>query len=208
MNKMHDIKLALIPEPEKVEYLESFVSETAQVEENCCSELGKEAYQIHAEGNRVNITGGSMQALKYARRTWEQILFQCKGKIPAVKIEDKPAFEYRAFHIDCARHYFSVEELKKMIGIAAYFKMNRFHWHFSDDQGWRIESKKFPKLHQIGATRKGDHFGQYSSDEENGDFYTREDVRELVTYCQELGVEIVPEIDMPGHVTEIGRAHV
>ena len=120
---------------------------------------------------------------------------------------EKPAYQFRAFHVDCARHYFPLDELKKMMDVAAYFQFNYFHWHISDDQGFRIESDKYPKLYEIGAYRNGDHFGNYDSDEPEGAYYTKEQVRELVRYGKEVGIEVIPEIDMPGHVTAILSAY-
>ena len=91
--------------------------------------------------------------------------------------------------------------------MCAHFKLNTFHWHFSDDQGWRIESKAYPLLHEVGSRRAGDHFGRYHSDVEESAYYTREQVKDLVAYCEELGIQIVPEIDIPGHVTAILAAY-
>ncbi|HIT34164.1 MAG TPA: beta-N-acetylhexosaminidase [Candidatus Faecousia intestinigallinarum] len=143
----------------------------------------------------------------YGMKTLEQLRFQYGDELPCMEIEDKPAYAYRSFHIDTARHFFSIDVLKAMADTAASFKLNQFHWHFSDDQGWRIESAAFPRLHEIGAKRQGDHFGTYSSDEIAHDYYTREEVRELVAYCAERHIEIVPEIDLPGHVTAILAAY-
>lgn len=204
------MRLAIIPQPKTIYYGDGTVSQNAavteQIDSNLLETLGEEAYRIQICENGVKLAGGSEQALCYARQTWEQIQFQCKeegNEIPVVEIEDCPKYPYRSFHIDCVRHFFPMEELKKMIEMAAYFKFNRFHWHFSDDQGWRIESGAFPKLHEISSKRKGDHFGQFCAEEEYGGFYTREEVNDLVRYCGKLGIEIVPEIDMPGHVTAI-----
>ena len=124
-----------------------------------------------------------------------------------MKITDRPVYPFRSFHIDCARHYFSVDELKKMIRMSAEFKLNYFHWHISDDQGWRIESLRYPKLHEVSSVRGGDHFGNYHSDQTEGGYYSRAEVKEIIEYCGRFGIEIVPEIDMPGHVTAILAAY-
>lgn len=91
-------------------------------------------------------------------------------------------YSYRSLHLDCARHFFSVETVKKVIEGISYGNMNVLHWHLSDDHGWRIESKKFPKLH-----------------ESSGQYYTQDQIREIVEYARERGIDVIPEIDMPGH---------
>lgn len=119
----------------------------------------------------------------------------------------KPLYEYRSFHMDTARHFIELEELKKNIRCAAAFHFNYFHFHFSDDQGYRIESKVLPGLTEISSRRNGDHFGGVDSDIPEQHFYTQEEIKELVDFAGELGIEIVPEIDMPGHVTAILAAY-
>ncbi len=201
------MQLSLIPRPKQVRMLEGTAAADIFEEYQIMEGLPQEAYQLEITTEKIFIQGGSKAALAYGRATLEQIRAQCQKELPCVSIADEPAFEWRAFHIDCARHFISLEELKKMIRMAALFKMNRFHWHFSDDQGWRIESKAFPRLHQIGAYRNGDYFGQYQKEGKEGGYYTREQVRELVAFCEELGIEVVPDVDIPGHVTAILAAY-
>lgn len=119
----------------------------------------------------------------------------------------KPLYEYRSFHMDSARHFIEMEELKKNIRCAAAFHFNYFHFHFSDDQGYRIESKVLPRLTEISTKRNGDNFGGFGSETIEQHFYTQEEIKELVNFAGELGIEIVPEIDMPGHVTAILAAY-
>ncbi|MCR5426598.1 MAG: family 20 glycosylhydrolase [Lachnospiraceae bacterium] len=116
-------------------------------------------------------------------------------------------YGFRAFHIDCSRHFFAVPELKKMIAAAAEFGFNYFHWHISDDQGYRLESRRFPRLHEISSVRKGDHFAYYFSDRPEGGYYTFEDVREVLECCDSHGIEVIPELDVPGHVSAILAAY-
>ncbi len=116
-------------------------------------------------------------------------------------------YGFRAFHIDCSRHFFAVPELKKMIAAAAEFGFNYFHWHISDDQGYRLESRRFPRLHEISSVRKGDHFAYYFSDRQEGGYYTFEDVREILECCDSHGIEVIPELDVPGHVSAILAAY-
>ncbi len=193
----------LIPYPKSVRELDGKVSTSAPVTEKILDSMGKEAYRLTVSDGMIKLEGGSETALFYARTTLDQLRRQFSGAIPALSIEDEPAFSWRSFHIDTARHFIPFDELKKMIRMAAYFKLNRFHWHFSEDQGWRIESRRFPKLHEIGSRRAGDHFGNYDSDVPEGGYYTREEVKEIVSYCASMGIEVVPEVDMPGHVAAI-----
>ncbi len=200
------MKLQLIPEPWRVTVLEQWTDD-GPFSEKINPELGKEEYRVLITVRERSLEGGSPQALCYARATLEQIRFQCAGRLPLCFIEDKPEVSLRSFHIDSVRHFFSMDELKKMISTAAAFKFNYFHWHFSDDQGFRIECRRYPKLHELGSVRKGDHFGNYSSDAEEGGYYTRKEVQELVSFCAELGITVIPEIDFPGHTSAILHAY-
>ena len=128
--------------------------------------------------------------------------------LPLVTIEDEPRFEYRGFMLDVSRHFFTVEDIKRMLDVMAYYKMNRFHWHLSDDQGWRIEIKKYPKLTEVGSiasncrlTDMYSHTMYWQNKPYGPYFYTQDEIRDVVAYAQELHIDIVPEIDMPGHFT-------
>ena len=126
-----------------------------------------------------------------------------KFLFPVVSIKDKPRFAYRGMHLDCARHFFSVEEVKKYLDIMAAYKLNRMHWHLTEDQGWRIEIKKYPKLTQIGAFRNGTMVGKDFNSNDGiryGGYYTQEQVKDIVAYAQKLGITVIPEIDLPGHM--------
>ncbi len=197
----------MLPRPEKIIFMDGFAAQDARVEEQLCPELEKEEYRIQIAPERIMLTGSGKTGLFYARTTLDQLRMVYGDMLPCMKVADRPAYPYRSFHIDCARHYFPTDELKKMIRMSAEFKLNRFHWHISDDQGWRIESKCYPRLHEIGAVRGGDYFGNYHSDQPEGGYYRREEVREIVDYCGQFGIEVVPEIDMPGHVTAILAAY-
>ena len=131
-----------------------------------------------------------------SRRVWS---------IPAATILDAPRYAYRGMHLDVARHFFPVSFVKRYIDLLAMHKMNRFHWHLTEDQGWRIEIKRYPRLTSVGAWRKGTLIGQYSDMPHRfdsvryGGYYTQEEIREVVQYAQERFVTIIPEIEMPGH---------
>lgn len=197
----------MIPRPRKMKFTEGIAAKGVPVKEQICPELGVEEYCIHISPEQILLKGSPGIGLFYARTTLEQLRMIYGEELPCMEIEDGPAYSYRSFQIDCARHYFSVDELKKMIRMSAEFKLNHFHWHISDDQGFRLESRRYPRLHEISSVRAGDHFGNYHSDQKSGGYYTRDEVKDIVDYCGNLGIEVVPEIDMPGHVTAILAAY-
>lgn len=196
----------LIPKPRKITVAEGTCSPDAPITEAIDAALPREGYVLRV-GEGISLTAGSEQGLIWARNTLHQLKRQFPDALPRVTVEDAPAYPYRAIHLDSSRHMLPISELKKMMKTAAYFKINTLHWHISDDQGWRIECKAFPKLHEIGAYRKGDHFGRQRSDEIEGGYYTREEVKDFVAYCGQLGVQVIPEVDIPGHVTAMLAAY-
>ena len=201
------MKLNLVPMPRNVEMTGGTLGCNARLYNRKDASLAPESYMLQITSEAVTITGADDRGLLWGWQTLDQLRRQFGEKIPCMTISDGPAFSFRSFHIDVARHMQPISELKKMVDAAAYFKLNKLHWHISDDQGWRIECKAFPKLHEIGSRRKGDHFGTYRSDEEEGGYYTREEVQDFVAYCARRGIEVVPEIDIPGHVMAILAAY-
>jgi hexosaminidase len=199
------MNLNLIPYPRCVTVTRGFAPDT--VTKQVDSALTAEAYRLEANSTGIHLTAGSSQGLIWAEHTLRQLRRQFPEAIPCLTIEDEPAYAFRSFHLDSARHFFPMSEMKKIADMAARFKLNTLHWHFSDDQGWRIESNVFPKLHQMGAYRNGDHFGTYCSNEREGGYYTQEEVRDFVAYCADLGVQVIPELDLPGHVSAILHAY-
>lgn len=125
------------------------------------------------------------------------------GSLPCVDIVDYPAYTWRGLHLDVSRHFFGVEDLKKYLDLMAIFKLNVFHWHLTDDQGWRIEIKKYPQLTSTGAWRNGSMVGRYRDNRVDsiryGGFYTQAEIKEVVKYAGKLFITVVPEIEMPGH---------
>lgn len=169
---------------------------------------GKDAYSLSVENDKVilegNVNGGTFSGLQ----TLVQLLPPARLNalnIPCLFISDSARFSWRGMHLDVSRHFFNKEEIKKYLDDMALFKYNTFHWHLTDDQGWRIEIKKYPQLTQTGAWRNGTLIGHYSEANElydtirYGGFYTRDDVREIVSYAAKRHITIVPEIEMPGH---------
>lgn len=165
-----------------------------------------EAYRLVVSGNGIIITGTSEAGVFYGIQTLRKSIPVNKGVTPtlaATEISDSPRFDYRGAHLDVSRHFFSVDDVKTYIDMMALHNMNRLHWHITDDQGWRIEIKKYPKLTAIGSKRKetviGHNTGQYDGIPYEG-FYTREQAREIVKYAADRYITIIPEIDLPGHM--------
>lgn len=165
---------------------------------------GEEAYRLEIAPDGITIFARCGCGFFRGFQTVKQLVKTSKnGKIPCMEIEDSPRFAYRAFMIDSARHMQSIEELMRMIDAAALLKFNVFHWHISDDQGFRFESKKYPELNRIGSYRIGDSFGKTMTHELYGGYYTREEMAKIVRYCASKYIDVIPELDMPGHVSAI-----
>lgn len=179
--------------------------------------LGEEGYTLSVSPDRVQIRAFQEPGLFYAIQTLLQLLpsdiyrsapvGSTEWVIPSVEIEDIPRFGWRGVHLDVGRHFMPKSFIKKFIDTLAIHKLNTFHWHLTEDQGWRIEIKRYPRLTEVGAWRKETIVGRYRGNLENavfdgkphGGFYTQDDVREIVSYARERHVNVVPEIEMPGH---------
>lgn len=156
--------------------------------------IPREGYVLTVEPEEIKIEAGDGAGAFYARQTLEQLARE--GDIPCGRYEDAPKFPFRGFMLDVSRHFFGVEEIKKLLDHMAKLKLNAFHWHLSDDQGFRIESLKFSELNRIGSWRDED--GQKA-----GGYYTQEEIRQVVAYASERFINIIPEIDLPGHTGAI-----
>jgi hexosaminidase len=164
------------------------------------------AYKLEAKKNGIYINGDNEAGVFYGVQTLLQLLPVEKSNalaIPFVNIEDYPRFQYRGLMLDVGRHFFDVAFVKRYIDYIALHKMNYFHWHLTEDQGWRIEIKRYPKLTSVGAYRDGTiighHPGTGNDSTRYGGFYTQEQVKEVVAYAAKRYVTVVPEIEMPGH---------
>ena len=175
--------------------------------------LAEEEYSIAVSKINCIVRASSYNGFLYAIQTLKQLtsvnIFGNepnpaeKFLFPCVKIQDKPRFGYRGMHLDCSRHFFSVEEVKKYLDIMALYKLNRFHWHLTDDQGWRVEIKKYPRLTEIGAFRNGTVIKKDWGSNDGvryGGYYTQEQMKDIVAYAGKLGIVVIPEIDLPGHM--------
>lgn len=176
-------------------------------------QLPAEAYKLNVSKKQVRIEASRPAGFYYALQTLKQLMpcnvmagvatsDHSQWSLPSVEIEDAPRFEWRGFMLDEGRHFFGKDEIKRVIDMMAIYKMNRFHWHLTEDQGWRIEIKKYPKLTETGAWRNSKvlAYGDVKPDGERyGGFYTQKDIKEIVAYAKKKFIEIIPEIDIPGH---------
>ncbi|GAA3647182.1 beta-N-acetylhexosaminidase [Flavivirga jejuensis] len=172
-----------------------------------------EGYTLSVSYNQIIISGKTTQGVFYGIQTLQQLMSSSTNKtdeltIPAVTINDSPRYVYRGMHLDVARHFFPVEFVKKYIDLIAMHKMNTFHWHLTEDQGWRIEIKKYPKLTSVGSIRKETivgHGNTWKSKDVKydgtpyGGYYTQEDIKDIVAYAAKRHVTVIPEIELPGH---------
>ncbi|MBN2375392.1 MAG: family 20 glycosylhydrolase [Sedimentisphaerales bacterium] len=178
---------------------------------------GKEGYALEVKDDGVVITAASAHGVFNGCQTLRQLLpteIESKTKVagiswsvPKVKIEDEPRYPWRGMHLDVCRHFFDKEFVKKYIDMLAMHKMNVFHWHLTEDQGWRVAIDKYPKLTEISAWRAGEYGKKYPEGETYGGFYTKDEIREVVAYAAERFVTVVPEIEMPGHSVAVLAAH-
>lgn len=183
------------------------------------AEIGTEGYLLNVTPAEVRITANTNEGLIYGIQSLFQVLPQVRTnailKIPCMQIKDYPRFKWRGMHLDVSRHFFTADMVKEYIELLAYYKMNTFHWHLVDDQGWRIEIKKYPKLTEIGAWRVNQNDKVWSKRPQAkegekatyGGFYTQEEIKEIVQFATQRGVNIVPEIEMPGHVASAIAAY-
>ncbi len=153
-----------------------------------------ESYQLTTSKNSIKLSAANSVGVTRGIETLLQLIGEQKKsvKLPLVVINDYPRFKWRGFLMDTSRHFFSVATIKRQLDAMAAAKLNVFHWHLTDDQGWRIELKSLPKLHQLASS---------------GEFYTQQDIRDVVAYAQARGIHVMPEVDMPGHASAIAVAY-
>ena len=175
--------------------------------------LPAEGYELNVDGEGIELRASQFPGFLYALQSLEQLLPaavygtepapDAAWEVPCVKIADAPRFAYRGMHLDVARHFFSVDEVKRYIDVMAIHKLNTLHWHLTDDQGWRIEIKRYPELTAVGSIRKATvvrkEWGTYDGTPYGG-FYTQDEIRDVVKYAADRGVTVIPEIDLPGHM--------
>ena len=175
--------------------------------------LALEAYSIEVASKSVVVRASGLQGVLYALETLrqmlppaiygEQVAWKERWVLPCCVIRDEPRFAWRGMHLDCSRHFWEVDEIKRYLDVMAMYKLNRFHWHLTDDQGWRIEIRSYPLLSQIACWREGTMVGRDFSSNDGiryGGFYSQAQIREVVEYAAARGITVVPEIDLPGHM--------
>lgn len=208
LEKNYGFRLETIPNESKIGNFIQFEYPDfeAGLKENYHLDINKARIKITAEGNGA----GAFYALQTLVQLMPSLEIKSlkvapdkKFDIPCVYIEDHPSYQWRGMHLDVCRHFFPVSFIKKYIDILAIYKLNTFHWHLTEDQGWRIEIKKYPKLTEVGAWRNGTMIGKYSDKKYDtiryGGFYTQDEIKEVVAYAQARHITVVPEIEMPGH---------
>jgi hexosaminidase len=171
-----------------------------------------ESYRLHVKRDQINITAPTQTGLFYGIQTLRQLLpaqalaktkQNAQWRIPCLDIQDQPRFQWRGIMLDVARHFTTKAEVLKFLDTLALYKINTFHFHLTDDQGWRIEIKKYPRLTEVGSIRKNTVIGHNTPNYDNvphGGYYTQKDLREIVAYAADRHITVVPEIDMPGHM--------
>ncbi len=161
-----------------------------------------EAYQLNITPKRIEIKGGSESGVFYGLQTLLQLINNSTDQqISCMEISDEPRYEWRGFMLDESRHFFGPEEVKKILDMMALHKLNIFHWHLTDSQGWRIEIKKYPLLTEVGGK------GNNSDPDAPAKFYSQHEINEIISYAKARFIEVIPEIDMPGHATAAVKAY-
>ena len=178
--------------------------------------MPEEAYRLEVSGKAARVTASSLRGVNYAVQTIKQMLpaaiygkEKAEGEwmLQCVMINDEPRFGYRGMHMDVVRHFFDLDMVKKYLDVMEIHKLNTLHWHLTDDQGWRIEIKKYPKLTEIGSIRKQTLVGHLFESETydntpygEGCWFSQDQIREIIAYAAAKGIDIIPEIDLPGHM--------
>lgn len=183
-------------------------------------QLADEAYRLSVTSAGVEVQAKTGEGAFYALQTLLQLMpaniygdgqTKVELSIPRCKIEDQPRFSYRGLMLDVGRHMFTVDEIKKFLDLMAMYKLNRFHWHLTEDQGWRIEIKKYPLLTKISSVRKESMLGHYDDlkydGKPYGGFYTQDQIKEVVAYASSKYITVIPEIEMPGHSQAVLAAY-
>ncbi|MFI6814575.1 beta-N-acetylhexosaminidase [Nonomuraea sp. NPDC050328] len=201
-------------------FLDLRPGDSGDVEVRLDPSLGEEAYRLTSGSRGIEIVAGGRAGAFYAAQTLHQLLpdasyrFGSAGSwpVPGVRVEDAPRYGWRGLHLDVSRHFLPKREVLRMIDVMAVHKLNRLHLHLVDDQGWRIESRAYPRLHEVGSWRARTATNYYRETETfdeipHGGYYTLDDLTEIAAYARSRSVVVVPEIDVPGHATAILAAY-
>ncbi len=198
---------------------------TGNIRVDVADNLPVGGYTLSVTPDGVSVGAGEPAGLYYAFQTLKKMLpanvmAGVKGapdavySLPVVEITDEPRFEYRGFMLDCSRHFFPIDDIKRMIEAMSYYKMNKFHWHLTDDQGWRFEMPDYPRLQTVGATAPNVQIvdmwtkTEYWLNKPYGPYYyTQQEMRDLVEFAAERHIDIIPEVEMPGHLSALMTAY-
>lgn len=194
-----NVSVPVIPAPQEVKMTDNPNKKNTdrRIQFQTDETLPQEAYVLEIKKNRIEIKSSDDAGRFYALQTLQQM--EQADALYCGVIKDAPRYEWRGFMLDEARHFFGKEQVKEILDLMARYKLNRFHWHLSDDQGWRVEIKAYPELTKIGAV------GDYTDANAEAKYYTQDDIREIVAYAAQRHIEVIPEIDMPGHASAFNR---
>ena len=198
-------KLSIIPKPVSIRYNDGFFQsrETPSII-NKENDLKDEAYKLIIDKERITIEAGTKAGFHHGTQTFRQLVLSETQDgvltLPCAEITDYPRFTWRGFMLDCSRYFYSVEFIKKILDLLSMHHINRFHWHLTDDQGWRFHVKEYPLLTEIGSLRK-DH--RIRRNKLFGGFYSEEEILDIINYAKNLYIEVIPEADLPGHASAI-----
>ena len=199
-------KYSIIPEPERTELKPQTTKTLKLLSDKAEASLGKDAYRLAVTPGGVHLASGGREGRLYGQATLRQLQDQLAAHpegIPCGVIKDKPRYPWRGMMVDPARHFIHLQDLKKFVDLMAYYKFNKLQLHLTDDQGWRLPVPGYPRLKSV-ASKRAESFGNGTPHE---GMYTREELKELVAYCAERGIEVIPEIDLPGHNQALAAAY-
>ena len=199
-------KYSIIPEPERTELKPQTTKTLKLLSDKAEASLGKDAYRLSVTPQGAHLTSGGREGRLYGQATLRQLQDQLAAQpegIPCGVIKDKPRYPWRGLMVDPARHFIPLADLKKFADLMAYYKFNKLQLHLTDDQGWRLPVPGYPRLKSV-ASKRAESFGNGTPHE---GMYTREELKELVAYCAECGIEVIPEIDLPGHNQALAAAY-
>ena len=199
-------KYSIIPEPEKTELKRNATRTLKLLSDKTSPSLGKDSYQLTVTPQGVHLSSGGKEGRIYGLVTLQQLQDQLAAHpegIPCGVIKDKPRYPWRGMMVDPARHFIPIKDLKKFVDLMAYYKFNKLQLHLTDDQGWRLPVPGYPKLKSI-SSKRAESFGNGTPHE---GMYTRQELKDLVAYCAARGIEVIPEIDMPGHNQALAAAY-
>ena len=199
-------KYSIIPEPERTELKPQTTKTLKLLSDKAEASLGKDAYRLAVTPGGVHLASGGREGRLYGQATLRQLQDQLAAQpegIPCGVIKDKPRYSWRGLMVDPARHFIPLADLKKFADLMAYYKFNKLHLHLTDNQGWRLPVPGYPRLESV-ASKRAESFGNGTPHE---GMYTREELKELVAYCAERGIEVIPEIDLPGHNQALAAAY-